>query len=274
MEFSKLLQYIPGVIIFLVGSGQVRDWLRLRRAELNATAEVAACSHVVKKDKKDRDVMNYYNVTVEFVNPATHHRERQVIKSPTEYSIGQQVRVVRGRNERNIELMANKSEFVLNPWAMMIGGALLILLALENNRGHFIRAMICLAVILAGAGACLIWNYVSVSRKGLVELDGEIVSVYTRQLSKGTKILKGDKYTYYPVVRYQLDGRENTRRCNINSGSEKAFKTGDHMKLYYDPVNEVVLEKHANPLILVVGIVLAAAGVLAGLSILSVVLPR
>ena len=107
-----------------------------------------------------------------------------------------------------------------------------------------------------------------------VVLEGEIVSIYTRQISKGTKILKGDKFTYYPVVRYMLDGRENRRRCAINSGNEKSFKVGESMTLYYDPKDKVVLEKHAHPGVLIAGIALAVLGVLSGLSILSVVIPH
>ena len=274
MDFSKLLLYIPGVIFFLVGSGRVREWLRIRRAEFGALADVVECTHVVKKDKKERDIYDYYNVVVEYTNPENHHRERQAVKSPTEYAVSQQVRVLREKNSTQVQVIENRDEFIFNPWAMMIGGALLILLALEQNRGNEVRAMAYLAAVLAGAGLCLIWNYVSLKRRNLQPLEGEIVSVYTRQISKGTKILKGDKFTYYPVVRYMLDGRENRRRCAINSGNEKSFKIGESMTLYYDPKDKVVLEKHAHPGVLIAGIALAVLGVLSGLSILSVVIPH
>ena len=269
MDFSKLLLYIPGIIIFLVGSGQVRDWLRIRRADFCVPADVTECAHIVKKDKKERNIYDYYNVTVEYRNPQTKHTERQAVKSPTEYAVAQQVKVFREKNAREIEIMPNKNEFVFDPWTMMIGGALLILLALEENRGNEVRAMICLSLVIFGAGVCMIKNYVSAKRRGLVPLEGEVISVYTRQLSKGTKIIKSDRFTYYPIVRYSLDGKENIRRCSINSGSEKAFKPGDRMKLYYDPEEGAVFEKNAGPAILIAGIALSAAGLLAGISILS-----
>ena len=71
-------------------------------------------------------------------------------------------------------------------------------------------------------------------KRNLKTLDAEIVEVYSRQLSRDSKILTSSKYTYYPVVRYKLDGKDNLRRCNINSSSDKSFKAGEHMTLYYD----------------------------------------
>ena len=70
-DLSKLFMYIPGIILFLVGSGQVKDWLYMRRMGSCVEAGVTNCKHVVKKDKKDREIYNYYDVTVEYRNPQT-----------------------------------------------------------------------------------------------------------------------------------------------------------------------------------------------------------
>ena len=47
----------------------------------------------------------------------------------------------------------------------MVGGALLILLALFENKGQEVRAMICLAAVLAGAGVCLLWRFISLKEE-------------------------------------------------------------------------------------------------------------
>ncbi len=270
-QLSNLLLYLPGIIIFLVGSGQVRRYLALRRSG-TAFGDVVSCQHIVKKDKKDREVYNYYNVTVEFTNPETHHRERHAVKSPSEFAEGQQVRIFADRSSQNYEILESENQFVINPWEMMLGGALLILLALFTNQGKEIPAMICLSLVLIGGGAALIFDYAALKKRKLTAVTGEIISVYTRQISKGTKIVKGDKFTYYPVVKYTADGRENIRRCAVNSSSEKSFKVGDTLTLYYDPELRTVFERNANTLYLVFGILILAAGILAGLSILSVIL--
>lgn len=269
-DFSQLFMYIPGIIIFLVGSGQVRQWLKMHRAGVCLDANVISCKHVIKKDKKDREVYNYYNVTVEYINPQSKHTERQAVKSPTEYAPAQQVKLIRDND--SVALVENGNEFLFHPWVTMIGGALLIILALEENRGREIQAMICLAVLLAGAGVNLIVNYVSLKKRNLQVIDAEIVDIYTRQISKETKILRGSKYTYYPVVRYELDGKQNIRRCNINSSGKNSFKTGESMNLYFDPKSQAVLEKHASTGAAVAGILLVIIGCLAGISILSVIL--
>lgn len=270
-QLSNLLLYIPGIIIFLVGSGQVRRYLALKR---NGTAfgDVVSCQHIVKKDKKDREVYNYYNVTVEFTNPETHHRERHAVKSASEFAEGQQVQVLSDKNSKDYEIIENETQFVINPWEMMIGGALLILLALFTNQGKQVEAMVCLALVLIGAGAALIFDFIALKRRNLTAVTGEIIRVYTRQISKSTKIIKGDKFTYYPVVKYTADGRENIRKCAVNSSNEKSFKVGDTLTLYYDPALKTVFERNSNKLFLLFGIVLLAVGLLAGASILSVVL--
>ncbi|MCD8096703.1 MAG: DUF3592 domain-containing protein [Lachnospiraceae bacterium] len=271
-DLSQLLLYIPGIVIFLVGSGQVRQWLQIHRKGACIQAQVVSCKHVVKKDKKERELYNYYDVGVTYTNPDTKRLERLAVKSPTEYALNQPVRMLRGTGGIQPTLMEQKDEFPLNPWVMMIGGALLIILALEQNQGNEVPAMACLALIFLGVGVNLVLNYLSLKKRGLRPVEAEITALYTRQISQESKILKNSKFTYYPVVRYELDGQECVRRCNINSSGEKNFRVGDHMKLYYDPQEKVVLEKHASAASLAVGVLLTALGILVGASILTVVL--
>lgn len=271
-NISQLLLYVPGIIIFLVGSGQVRQWLWMRRSGVCADACVTDCRHVVKKDRKEREIYNYYNVTVEYVNGKTGHKERQAVKTPTEYAKGQRVRVLKERRSGRLVLDEQRENVLFHPLVMMVGGALLILLALAENRGREIEAMLCLSIVLVGAGVSLLADYISLKRKNLQVIEAEITDIYSRQISKETKIIKGSKYTYYPIVRYVLDGQENIRRCNINSGRQDSFKTGEHMKLYYDPRSKTVRENHARPAAAAVGLVLTVIGTAAGASILSVIL--
>jgi hypothetical protein len=264
--------YIPGVIIFLVGSGQVRRWFRMRRSSSCIDASVISCKHVIKKDKKDREIYNYYDVVVEYRNPQTKHQERLAVKSPTEYALAQQVRMYQDKDTDKPVLMEYEDEFLFHPWVTMVGGALLIILALEENQGKEIPAMICLTVVLIGAGINLFVHDMALRKRNLQTIKAEIIEIYTRQISKETKILRGSKFTYYPVVRYELDGKENIRRCNINSSGANTFKVGESMDLYYDPKAQCVLEKHARTGVAVTGVILVAIGLLAGASILSVLI--
>ena len=269
-NLSQLLLYIPGIIIFLVGSGQVRGWIRLLKKDASTQATVVSCIHIHKKDKKDREIYNYYNVMAEYTDPHTSHKVRQSFKSPTEFAEGQVVRIFWGRDGEKPQISEKENEAVVHPLVMMIGGALLILLALFENQGREVPAMLCLTAVLIGGGASLLVNYFSLKKKNLQTISAEIIDLYTRQISKETKILKGSKYTYYPVVRYELDGRENIRRCNINSSGSNSFKVGETMNLYVDPATGAVLEKKASLPAAVCGAALVIAGVLAGISILSV----
>ncbi len=271
-KISQLFLYIPGIIIFLVGSGQVRSWMRRRRPGASTVGDVESCNHIVKRDKKDREVYNYYNVMVAYTDPQNHHRVRRNFKAPNEYAVGQQVRRFWGTDAEQAGISEKEEEALFDPWVMMIGGALLILLALFQNRGDEVKAMICLAVVLAGAGVSLLWQYFKLKKKNLQTLTAEIIEIYNRQISKETKILRGSKFTYYPIVKYVIDGRENIRRCNINSSSDRSFKVGETMELYYDAAAGTVYERNAKTGMAVAGLILLIVGILAGISILSVIL--
>ncbi|MBQ7561874.1 MAG: hypothetical protein IJS99_08600 [Synergistaceae bacterium] len=199
-DLSHVLPYVPGIIIFLVGSVQVENWL------------------------KNRKVNKYYL-----------------------------------REEAGI----------FHPLVMMFGGALLILLTLFENQKREVEAMTCLTIILIGAGISLIYNYFSLKKRNLQVIQAEIIEIFTRQLSKQTKIWKAAKFTYYPIVKYEIDGREYTRKCKINSSGKNTFKVGDKMNLYYDSSSKIILEKHAHIGLLISGTIIFVIGALAGLSILS-----
>ena len=72
---------------------------------------------------------------------------------------------------------------------------------------------------------------------------------------------------------YELNGRKNIRRCNINSSDQKTFKPGDTLELYYDPKMRIVVEKGPKTSVLVWGILLLAVGAVSGVSLLTVVIP-
>jgi hypothetical protein len=78
-DFSQYLMFIPGIVIFLVESGQVREYRRRARFGATREAEVKLTKHVTKKDKFDRQVFDYFETTVESADPRTGKKERYVI---------------------------------------------------------------------------------------------------------------------------------------------------------------------------------------------------
>lgn len=271
MNFSELFLYIPGIIIFLVGSGQIRQRPGLFGGKGTVRATVVRCDHVVKKDRKDRDTYNYYNVLAEYTNPDTGKRERKTAKSPTEFYPAQEV-LLQNADTAEPRVVGGEEETLFPPLAQMIGGALLILLAYWQNQKDEKKAMACLCAVLVGAGVLLVARYFAEKKRRLRAIDAEVVEIYSRQLSKETKLLTNSKYTYYPVVRYQLDGKDNLRRCNINSSNEKSFKVGEHMTLYYDEDRRTVTENHPRPAMLIAGIIVLGLGIAATAALLAALL--
>lgn len=268
-DFSKILLYIPGIVIFLVGSGRVKDYIQLHKKGAVTGGTVTECKRVVKKDKQDRTAFDYYNVTAQYRNPVTGRKDNATVRSAVEFLPGQAVTMYVGGKGDPIFADAD-DESLFNPWVTMICGALLILLALFDDRGQEVPAMACLALVLIVAGAAMILHEVNLKRKKLEPVTATISDVFKRQISQESKIIKGAKFTYYPIVRYTVDGTECIRRCDINASREDAFKKGETMTLYYDRERKIILEKKDNNLILGAGIAVLIAGLLAGVSILSV----
>lgn len=266
--WSQLLLYIPGIIIFLVGSGQTRTWLRSLGPGGAMPGTVLKTEHVVKKDAKGRQTFDYYNTLVEY-RDEKGHVNRHSMKAPVEYAEGQQLTVTKGA-DGNLAFAEARGENLFHPLIMMCGGALLILLALFENQGKEVPAMACLAAVLTGAGLSLVFKWASYRKKRLREIPAVITELYSRQISREAKLVRGAKYTWYPVVEYTLNGKKTVRRCNVNSDREKSFKAGDVITLYYDPASGEVLEKNARPWMIIAGVILAGAGIAAGVSILSV----
>lgn len=269
-NLTKLFLYIPGIIIFLVGSGEVRRWMRMRRKGSCYYGTVVSCNHVHKQDSKKRDLENYYNTVVEYRNTDRGNMVRKVIRSATQYADNQPVRIYIDNNQ--VQLVEMEEVTVFNPWAMMIGGALLILLALYTNQNKEIPAMVCLSLVLMGIGGVLIYHYVSLKKRNLQPITGKVIGTYKRQISKETKIVRGSKFTIYPIVKYTINDKEYIRKCNLNANSENSFPEGSDFILYYDPAKDVVIETCAKKAYFIFGIIILLVGILAGASILSVIL--
>ncbi|MCR5228936.1 MAG: DUF3592 domain-containing protein [Solobacterium sp.] len=269
-EFSRLLMYVPGIVIFLVGSGQVRTYLRLHRKNAVTGGTVTECKRIIQKDKQGRVKFDYYNVTAEYRDPETRRKCHATVKSAAEFLPGQGVTMYLGGKGVEPVFADADDESMFNPWVTMACGALLILLVLFEERGQEPAAMACLSGVMIIGGAAMLLHSYLLKRRNLEPVEAVITDVYKRQISKESKIIKGARYTYYPIVRYTYEGREGMRRCDVNASREDAFKKGETMTLYYDPTRQMILEKKASTLAMAGGAVILAAGILAGVSILSV----
>lgn len=271
-DFSQLFLYVPGILIFLVGSGRTRDFLKKRKLGSCMEATVLSCNHIQKKNKLDQITYDYYSIMVEYLDSRSGKKKKETLKSPVSYYEGQPVRLFRRDAGQEPVLIQQEEETMFHPFAVMIGGAVLILLAFYQLAGRPIPAMICLSAFLSGCGICMIWSWYHLRKRNLETIDAEITDVYKRQLSKESKILKGNKFTYYPIVSYEINGIRNSRRCNMNSGDEKTYQIGNHLTLYYDASHMSVMEQNAHPIRLFWGILILLIGLAAGLSIFSVIL--
>lgn len=276
LSLEKLFLYIPGILIFLIGSGQTRIFLRRKKSGKKINGTVTACKHIVKKDHKQRNIYDYYLITVERIQPLTGKSEKLSVKSPTKYLEGQPVTLFENvtnplQSKQEMYIYDSEDFSLFQPWEMMIGGALLILLAFYQNKNNQMMAMVFLVLLFIGSGLSLTIRYIFARKKNIRKIRAEIIEVYSRQLTKDSKIIKSGRNTFYPVVRYEQEGKECIRRCHINSSSEKSFPIGDYMTLYQDMDTMLITEKQMNRGTFAVGLLLLLLGVLSGCSLLTVI---
>ena len=114
-EFSKLLLYIPGIVIFLVGSSRVKEFLQLHKKGAVTGGTVTECRRVVQKDKKDRTTYDYYNVTAQYRNPVTGRKDNATVRSAVEFLPGQAVTMYLGGKGDPVFADAD-DESIFNPF--------------------------------------------------------------------------------------------------------------------------------------------------------------
>ena len=257
MDFSQLFLYIPGVVLFIYGTGVFRK-THIKKSEF-FSGKVTKCKFHDKKVKGDKVTEPYYEVFAEFDNGKYVEKVSNTLKN--EYIVGQQVLVCKTPNGSVIA--DHKDDYLFNPIATTLGGVILILLAFFQNEGNTGFAMISLSAFLLGSGILLIYRYFMRTKRDLVTIKATVVDVYKRQISKKTKILKGEKFTYYPIVEYELNGQKCMRKCSENASSSKEYKVGNDFVLYFDKNSGAIYEDKIKTTLLIIGVLLTVIGALA-----------
>ena len=182
-DFSKYLMYIPGIVIFLVASGQVRNRAALKRKGALKTGTVRGTEHVKKNDRYGRPTFDYYDTEVELPADGSSRKQTVKVSAPVEYRKGQPLTLFFG-DTKGTPTVATIQESLFSPWLSMVGGALLILLALFQIQEKQIPAMACLAAVMLGAGAGMIANCVYLRKKGLQPVDAKVIDIYKRLINR------------------------------------------------------------------------------------------
>ncbi len=260
-SLSKLLIYIPGILIFLVGSRETAAWLKSFLFGKRISAKVSCVNHVRKKYKAGRNQYNYYNAVLEYKVPNSSRLLKTEMKVPFEPAVGQVIKLSVDREGKNAVFSKNPNTSNIHPAAMTVIGALMLITALEANNGNEVAAAFCIGGMLAAAGISAAVHNIRLKNKKLTAVTGTIVDVFERQISKESKLIKEAKVTHYPIVSFTFDQQEIVFRPEVNSEKETDFKTGDDFLLYYDSKDNEIYEKPAKAAWIAAGILLLILGI-------------
>lgn len=72
----------------------------------------------------------------------------------------------------------------------------------------------------------------------------------------------------YPLIQYNLNGKERTFLSSYNSSRESTYKKDSTVTLYYDPETQELIEKKASPAMLVLTVALWIMAVVGIVSVL------
>lgn len=117
--------------------------------------------------------------------------------------------------------------------------------------------LIIFALVFGGAGFAVFNKHLKAKRLNTEEAVAEVVAYHT-EISHGSK---GRRSTsYYPVVRYQVNGEWFENRTDTGRGS-KPFNLGDQIKIMYNPENPASFHIYGDNSSFIFGGIFMAIGV-------------
>lgn len=263
LTIQDLFLVVVGAAILVVGTTSFRLQRRIRKQGLVREGTVTGGKHVEKKDGSGQLIQNYYDLMVEY--SVDGHRRRKALKSVDEYLPGDRIRVIRDPGKKDeVTVYEDHKVTVFGPGALILSGLLIAVLPVVRVQYGELYMSVNLALVLAVIGTSLIMAYLRDRKRNLIPIEAEIVDLLYWKTGDDKKKWSKPSVSYYPVLRYSVDGVERIMRSRYNSSTETAYKAGMKRKLYQDMAENRILERGPRKSMLAVGIAIllfAAVGI-------------
>lgn len=250
MNIQMIFIVLIGAAVFVLGTSNMRACLKLRKKDAVITGKAQNSRLVEKRDPQGRLIQHYYELML--VCRENNKTFQQKLNSTREYEKGDEVKLIRNSGKitpLNTGAVSAKMGFGIAVEGMLLAVFPVVYSNMGEKQGNLILALLFLV-----GGVILLTSYMGKRKKNLIEISGKIVDVlfYTT----GEKKLSKPVESYYPLIQYTMDGKERILLSKYNSSRESTYKKDAAVTLYYDSESQEIVEKKANPVMVVLAVIL------------------
>jgi len=249
MSIQTIFVVLLGAAVFVIGTTNIRAYLRLRKPGNILRGKVLSVRSVEKRDKEDRLIQHYYELTVQCSGGGKTFHEK--INSTMEYEKGDEVKLA-GNGGKAVLLSGKNVTFGTALAITLAGMGLAVFPIVYQNNGEKEGSVI-LVILLILAGAISWASFRKDRRKNLVRIDGEITDILYYRSGDNKKFSKPVE-SYYPLIKCRIHEKERTFLSAYNSSTKGTYKVGTKVKLFYDEEQEAVVEKKASPVLMAMAV--------------------
>lgn len=259
MSIQTIFLVLLGAAVFVIGTTNIRTYLRLQKPENILKGKVLSARIIEKRDKEERLIQHYYELVVQCTGGGKTFNEK--IESTTEYEKGEEIRLV--KNGGKIEPLSGSSLTLGTALAIALAGmGLAVFPIVYRNNGEKEGSVVLVLLLLLGGAACMA-AFRKDRKKNLTEAEGEITDILYFRRGDNKKFSKPVE-SYYPLINCRIHEREKTFLSAYNSSTKGTYKVGTKVKLFYDEETGGIIEKKASPVLMVMAVLfwlMAFAGV-------------
>lgn len=265
MTIQMIFLVLLGAAIFVVGTTNIRAYLRLQKPGNILSGKVLSSRLIQKRDGEERLVQHYYELMVQCSGGGKTYNRK--IDSTMEYEKGDEVKLV--KNGDKVVLFSGKQiTFGMALAITLVGMGVAVFPVVYQNSGEKAGSVILVILLILG-GLITFSSFMRDRRKNLTGIDGEIVDILYYRTGDNKKLSRPVE-SYYPLIRCGIHGKEKTFLSSYNSSTKGTYKAGAKVKLFYDEQQGNIVEKKASPVLVVAaGIfwLLALVGIIAVLGL-------
>lgn len=246
MNIQTVFLALLGVVVFVIGTTNIRAYLRQNRPGNILDGKVLSAKLVEKRDKEERLIQHYYELMVQCTGGGKTFNEK--IKSTTQYEKGDTVKLL--KNGDKVALFSEKAVTFGTALAITLAGMGLAVFPVVYLRNGERDGSIVLVLLLILAGVVAFSSFMQDRRKNLVSLQGEIIDILYYRRGENKKFTKPTE-SYYPLIRCTIHEQEKVFLSAYNSSTKGTYRTGAKRKLFYDEEQGRIVERKASPVLVV-----------------------
>lgn len=245
MNIQMIFIVLIGAAVFVLGTSNMRACLRLRKKDAVIIGKVLSSRLIEKRNPEGKLIQHYYELTLSCRE--NNKTSQQKLNSTREYEKNDEIKLIRNSGKLiplNTGVVSAGMGFIIAIEGMLLAVFPVVYQNIGEKQGKLVLALLFLV-----GGFIAFSSYAGKKKRHLTKIKGRIIDVLYYQTEE--KKLSKSVESYYPLIQYELDGTKRILLSSYNSSRETTYKKDSEVALYYDSDTQEIVEKQANPVMLV-----------------------